>query len=141
MVPLRQTLLDEAWSDSSISQVDGATDTPLKRPGSSVEVEGEKLEAEEASMMVWSRVRKRGQVEKNVSAVARGWEEFRSLFPYLGHDWRRGWSERQEVKQWLEGGEEEERNLEFREVMKKARASAAKHEQVEKWLRGGGGQE
>ena len=91
--------------------------------------------------MVWSRVRKRGQVEKNVSAVARGWEEFRSLFPYLGHDWRRGWSERQEVKQWLEGGEEEEKHLEFREVMSKARASAAKHEQVEKWLRGVGGQE
>ena len=98
-------LLDEAWSDTSISQVDGAMDTPLKRPGSSVEVEGEKLEAEEASMMVLSWVRKRGQVEKNVSAVARGWEEFRSLFPYLGHDWRRGWSERQEVKQWMEGGE------------------------------------
>ena len=142
MAPLRQTLLDEAWSDTSISQVDGAMDTPLKRPGSSVEVEGEKLEAEEASMMVWSRVRKRGQVEKNVSAVARGWEEFRSLFPYLGHDWRRGWSERQEVKQlWLEGGEEEEKHLEFKEAMNKHRASAAKHEQVEKWLRGGGGQE
>ena len=142
MVPLRQTLLDEAWSDSSISQVDGATDTPLERPGSSVEVEGEKLEAEEASMMVWSRVRKRGQVEKNVSAVARGWEEFRSLFPYLGHDWRRGWSERQEVKRlWLEGGEKEEDLLKFKEEMNKHRASAAKHEQVEKWLRGGGGQE
>merc|ERR1712208_169106 len=68
MEPLANALLDEAWSDTSISQVDGAVDTPLKRPGSSVEVEGEKLEAEEASMMVWTRVRKRGQVEKNVSA-------------------------------------------------------------------------
>ena len=85
MVPLRQTLLDEAWSDTSISQVDGATDTPLKRPGSSVEVEGEKLEAEEASMMVWSRVRKRGQVEKNVSAVARGWEEYKERFPHRSY--------------------------------------------------------
>ena len=80
-------------------------DTPLERPGSRVEVEGEKLEEEEASMMVWSRVRKRGQVEKNVSAVARGWEEFQSLFPYLGHDWRRERSERREVKQWLAGGD------------------------------------
>ena len=58
-----------------------------------MEVEGEKLEVKEASMMVWSRVRKRGQVEKNVSAVARGWVEFRDKFPYLGHELRRNWSE------------------------------------------------
>ena len=105
MEPLSAALLDEAWSDESISQVDGAMDTPLERPGS--RVEGEKLEVEEASMMVWSRVRKRGQVEKKLSAVARGWEEFRSLFPYLGHDWRRKWSERDEVKRWLAGGGED----------------------------------
>ena len=139
MEPLVTALLDEAWSDTSISQVDGATDTPLKRPGSSVEVEGEKLEAEEASMMVWSRVRKRGQVEKNVSAVARGWEEFRSKFPYLGHDWRRKWSEWREVKQWLAGGGEE--YLVFKEGRRKNGLSAAKTCEVEKWLRGGGEQE
>merc|ERR1712055_966293 len=85
-------LQDEAWSESSISQVDGAMDTPLERPGSRVEVEGEKLEEEEMSMMVWSQVRKRGQVVKNVSAEARGWEEFQSKFPYLGHELRRNWS-------------------------------------------------
>merc|ERR1712082_541671 len=97
-------LLDEAWSDTSISQVDGATDTPLERPGSRVEVEGEKLEAEEASMKVWSQVRKRGQVVKNVSAEARGREEFQSKFPYLAHSWRRNWSENRWAKEWLEGG-------------------------------------
>ena len=140
MVPLRQTLLDEAWSDSSISQVDGATDTPLKRPGSSVEVEGEKLEAEEASMMVWSRVRKRGQVEKNVSAVARGWEEFRSKFPYLGHDWRRKWSERHEVTKWLAGGGEESL-VQMEEKKKMLKRKSSEWKEVERWLRGGGERE
>ena len=139
MEPLKAALLDEAWSDESISQVDGAMDTPLERLGSRVEVEGEKLEEEEASMMVWSQVRKRGQVVKNVSAVARGWEEFRSKFPYLGYDLRREWSEREVVKKWLAGGDEgwyvamEER--------RKKRVSAARHCEVEEWLRGGGGQE
>merc|ERR1712030_42134 len=32
MEPLSAALLDEAWSDESISQVDGAMDTPLERP-------------------------------------------------------------------------------------------------------------
>ena len=141
MEPLATALLDEAWSDTSISQVDGAMDTPLKRPGGSVEVEGEKLEAEEASMMVWTRVRKRGQVEKNVSAVARGWEEFRSVFPYLGHHWRRGWSERWEVREWLRREEGAVKRLEISEKLKQSLASAAKKCEVEQWLRGGGGQE
>ena len=115
-------------------------DTPLKRPGSSVEVEGEKLEAEEASMMVWSRVRKRGQVEKNVSAVARGWEEFRSKFPYLGHHWRREWSERSDVQRWLAGGGEG--SLEWKEEETKARKSKTTERYlVEAWLRGGGKRE
>ena len=136
MEPLSAALLDEAWSDTSISQVDGAMDTPLERPGSRVEVEGEKLEVEEASMMVWSRVRKRGQVEKNVSAVARGWEEFRSKFPYLGHDWRRKWSEQREVVKWLAGGGEE--RLVQLEERKSKTASGI---EVRKWLRGGGERE
>ena len=139
MEPLSAALLDEAWSDTSISQVDGAMDTPLERPGSRVEVEGEKLEEEEASMMVWSQVRKRGQVVKNVSAEARGWEEFQSKFPYLGHSWRRNWSENGWAKEWLEGGDE--KGFETWEEMKKRIASAAKHAEVEEWLRGGGGLE
>ena len=140
MEPVKDALLyDAAWSTESIGQVDGVQDSPLEKLGSRVEVEGEKIEEEEASMMVWSRVRKRGQVEKNVLAVARGWEEFRSKFPYLGHHWRREWSEQREVKKWLAGGGEG--GLEWKEEMNQHRASAAKHEQVEKWLRGGGGQE
>ena len=69
--------MDEAWSDTSISQVDGAMDTPLERPGKTVEVEGEKLEEEEASMTGWSQVRrKKGQVETDVVAGSRGREEY-----------------------------------------------------------------
>ena len=132
-------LLDEAWSDTSISQVDGATDTPLERPGSRVEVEGEKLEAEEASMMEWSRVRKRGQVEKNLSAEARGREEFQNKFPYLGHLWRQYWSERSDVRAWLAGGDEE--LLVRMEEGKKRSSNAFVHAKVKKWLRGGGGLE
>ena len=130
-------LLDEAWSDTSISQVDGATDTPLERPGSRVEVEGEKLEAEEASMKVWSQVRKRGQVEKNVSAEARGREEFQSKFPYLGHCWRQGWSKMREGAEWLAGGDEREL-VQWEKEFKRS-VNAATHAEVEKWLRGGGG--
>ena len=140
MEPVKDALLyDDAWSTESIGQVDGVQDSPLEKLGSRVEVEGEKLEVEEASMMVWSQVRKRGQVEKNVSAVARGWEEFRSKFPYLGHDWRRNWSEWREVKQWLAG--EDESFLVGKEGRRKKGAGAAKHGEVEKWLRGGGGLE
>ena len=70
-------LLDEAWSDSPISQVDGALDTPLERPGRTVEVEG-RLEEEEESMMGWCQGRRKGgQVEKDVAAVSRGWEEYK----------------------------------------------------------------
>ena len=133
-------VLDEAWSGTSISQVDGAMDTPLERPGSRVEVEGEKLEEKEASMMVWSQVRKRGQVVKNVSAEARGWEEFQSKFPYLGHELRRNWSEGRLGRQWLTGMDVEEMYVEMEEGKKK-RATARKHWEVEEWLRGGGGTE
>ena len=141
MEPLSTALLDEACSyPESIGQVDGVQDSPLEKLGSRVEVEGEKLEEKEASMMVWSRVRKRGQVEKNVSAVARGWEEFRSKFPYLGHHWRREWSERSEVKRWLAGGRES--GLEWsEEKMKERKSKTTEHYQVERWLRGGGERE
>ena len=122
--------MDEAWSDTSISQVDGAMDTPLERPGKTVEVEGEKLEEEEASMTGWSQVRRKkgqvetdvvagsrgreeyqkqkGQVETDVVAGSRGWEEYRRKFPYVAYKLRHGWSEREEVKKWLAGGDEKE---------------------------------
>ena len=120
-------LLDEAWSDSPISQVDGALDTPLERPGRTVEVEG-RLEEEEVSMTEWCQVRrkrgqvetdvvagsrgreeyqtKQGQVEKDVAAGSRGWEEYRSKFPHLAFNLRHKWSERKVVKEWLAGGDE-----------------------------------
>ena len=131
MAPLRQTLLDEAWSDTSISQVDGAMDTPLERPGRTVEVEG-RLEEEEVSMTEWCQVRRRkgqvetevvarsrgreehqkekGQVEKDVVAGSRGWEEYQMKFPHLAFNQRyvskEEWSERKGVKEWLAGGDE-----------------------------------
>ena len=50
-------------------------DTPLERPGRTVEVEG-RLEEEEALMTGWSQVRrKKGQVETDVVARSRGREE------------------------------------------------------------------
>ena len=149
--------MDEAWSDTSISQVDGATDTPLERPGKTVEVEGEKLEEEEASMTGWSQVRRKkgqvetdvvagsrgreeyqkqkGQVETDVVAGSRGWEEYRRKFPHLAYEQRReryeqGW------KAWLAGGEES-REREVEEMLRR-NAKAAQKEKVEKWLRGGG---
>ena len=43
-------------------------------------------------MKGWSQVRrKRGQVEKEVAAETRGWEEFYEFakkYPHLSHDWR-----------------------------------------------------
>ena len=77
-------------------------------------------------------------MEKVVSAVARGWEEFRSKFPYLGHHWRRKWSEQGEVEKWLAGGDEDWLVKKEGEMKK---VTAAKMLEVEKWLRGGGGQE
>ena len=86
-------LLDEAWSDTSISQVDGAVDTPLERPGRTVEVEG-RLEVEEVSMTGWCQVRRKGgQEEKVVSAVSRGWEEYKRCFPHRAYSQRQKWSE------------------------------------------------
>ena len=91
------------------------------------------LEEEEMSMTGWVPVRRKGgQVEKVVSAVSRGWEEY--CFPHQAYNTRQKWSEVKEqkvVKAWLEGSEEEELSLKV--------ADAAKQEKVEKWLRGGGG--
>ena len=153
-------LLDEAWSDTSISQVDGALDTPLERPGRTVEVEG-RLEEEEVSMTDWCQVRrkrgqvetdvvagsrgreeyqtKQGQVEKDVAAGSRGWEEYKNKFLHLAFNLRHNWSKREVVKEWLAGGDESEREVMERQV--KRSGGEPKNEQVEKWLRGGGGQE
>merc|ERR1712030_14185 len=131
--PLAAALADEAWSDTSISQVDGAVDTPLERPGRTVEVEG-RLEEEEVSMMGWSQVRRKkgqvetdvvarsrgreeyqtekGQVETDVVAGSRGWEEYRRKFPHLAYEQRRGWSEYEVVKKWLVGGDEKRLEVE-----------------------------
>ena len=113
-------------------------DTPLERPGKTVEVEG-RLEVEEVSMTEWCQVRrKQGQVETDVVAGPRGWEECKSKFPHLAFNLRYKWSKRTVVKEWLAGGDEKE--MELQESQFK-RADGPKNEQVEKWLRGGGGQE
>ena len=140
MEPLKAALFDEAWSDESISQVNGAMDTPLERPGKTVEVEG-RLEVEEVSMTGWCQVRRKGgQAEKDVAAVSRGWEEYKIKFPHLAHEQRRKWSEREEVKEWLAGGDETA--LERWERRKTTLfATVPNRVEVEKWLRGGGGQE
>ena len=155
-------LLDEAWSDTSISQVDGALDTPLERPGRIVEVEGRlEEEEEEVSMTDWCEVRRKkgqvetevvarsrgreehqkekGQVEKDVVAGSRGWEEYRRKFPHLAYNQRLGWSERKVVKKWLAGADEKEYKWYDEEY--KRLAGEPKNEKVEQWLRGGGGQE
>ena len=88
--PIQEALFDEAWSErESLGQVDGIVDSPLERPGRSVEVEGEMLEEEERSMTGWCLVRRKGgQEEKVVSAVSRGWEEYKKKFPHLVHEQR-----------------------------------------------------
>ena len=142
MEPVRDALLhDDAWSNSeSIGQVDGVQDSPLEKLGKKVEVEGRKLEAEEESMTGWCQVRRKGgQVEKVVSAVSRGWEEYKRKFPHLAHEQRQEWSEREVVKMWLAGGDESE--LERREERWKPKDGRPYLRQVEWWLRGGGGQE
>ena len=136
-------------------------DTPLERPGKIVEVEGEELEEEEASMMGWSQVRrkkgqvetdvvagsrgreeyqtKKGQVEMDVVAGSRGWEEYRGKFPHLAFKQRRGWSELEEVKKWLAGGDV--RELVWRESYYVKYAQEPYKEKVVEWLRGGGERE
>ena len=158
MEPLGQTLLDEAWSDTSIGQVDGIMDTPLKRPGKIVEVEGEKLEEEEASMTGWSQVRRKkgqvetdvvagsrgreeyqkqkGQVETDVVAGSRGWEEYRRKFPHLAYNWRRNRSESVLWQEWLAGGKVNE--MERLEAQCVSREDGPYNEKVVKWMRGGG---
>ena len=57
----------------SLSQVDGACDSPLMQPGKCVEVEGVELEEEERSMKGWCQVRNKiSQEEKEAAAETRG---------------------------------------------------------------------
>ena len=99
MEPLSAVLFDEACAQhESLGQVDGICDSPLTQQGKYVEVEGVEMEPEERSMKGWCQVRrKNSQEEKEAAAETRGWEEFKSSYPYLAHYWRRGkW--REEVK-------------------------------------------
>ena len=114
-------------------------DTPLERPGRTVEVEG-RLEEEEVSMTDWCQVRrKKGQVETEVVAGSRGWEEYRRKFPHMAYNWRRKWSESEEVKKWLVGGDE--RSLKESEARNVRMFGEPYKEKVAKWLRGGGERE
>ena len=89
-------MLDEACGEVDppfcFSQVDGGTESPNASQGKEVEVEKNELEVMERPMKGWSQVRrKRGQVEKEVAAETRGWEEFYEFaksYPHLAHDWR-----------------------------------------------------
>merc|ERR1711888_449070 len=92
-----------------------------------------RLEEEEVSMTEWCQVRrKQGQVEKDVAAGSRGWEEYKSKFPHLAFTQRYKWSKREVVKEWLAGGDESEMETMERQLK---RMGEPKNEQVEKWLR------
>ena len=102
-----------------------------------MEVEGEMLEEEERLMTVWCLVRRKGgQEEKVVSAVLRGWEEYKSKFPHLAHYQRQEWSEKKAVRAWLAGGDES--RLEESEYGRRSIRTEAQMRKVEEWLRGGG---
>ena len=92
MEPLREALFDDACSElESLGQVDGIFDSPLTLPGKTVEVEGVEMEPEERSMKGWSQVRRKiSQEEKDAAADTRGWEAFKSSYPFLAHYWRQG---------------------------------------------------
>ena len=98
-------------------------------------------------MTEWCTVRKKGQVERVVSAVWRGWEEYKERFPYRAHCQRLEWSKTKEakcVKAWLEakegskeGKESEEELMELERLLMK-NGGSPRRKQVEKWLQGGG---
>ena len=141
MEPLREALLDDACSElESLGQVDGICDSPYLRPGQRVEVEGVEMEKEERSMKGWSQVRrKNSQEEKEVAAMTRGWEEFKSAFPYLAHTWRYAWSECEATRQELRGDMERRwGKLVGQEEWLVNRGKGAKKNEVEKWLQEGG---
>ena len=91
-------------------------------------------------MKGWSQVwRKRGQVEKDVAAETRGWEEFYEFaksYPHLAHCWRyERWS--REVKRGKMIKDEKElkyqnKSMEWRGEQEKGRY--AHKAEVERWL-------
>ena len=98
-------------------------------------------------MMEWCTVRRKGQGEKVVSAISRGWEEYKERFPHRAYNQRLFWSkvkEEKQVKAWLEAkaGSEDEKKCEEEmmemELMLKKNGGCRKLEKVEEWLRGGG---
>ena len=93
------------------------------------------LEEEERSMTGWCSVRRKGgQVEKVVSAVSRGWEEYKCCFPHRAYAQRLCWSRRrvqEMVKEWRKGKEDSEELMGL-EITLKKNADAAKLEKVEK---------
>ena len=83
-----------------------------------MEVEG-RLEVEEESMTGWCQVRRKGgQVEKDVAAVSRGWEEYKIVYPHLAHGQRHmseeEWKRLTSVEMWLRGCDQ---IMEYREEM------------------------
>ena len=80
--------------------MDGTSSSPNVSQGKEVEVEKSELKEMERPMKGWSQVRrKRGQVEKDVAAETRRWEEFYKFaksYPYL------------EIRAVVQGGEGED---------------------------------
>ena len=110
-------------------------------------MEGAELEVEERSMTGWCLVRtKGGQEEKVVSAVSRGWEEYKERFPHRAFlqrlHWSRGEGETR-VLAWLEAkkGSEEKKLIEEElmemELQSYRNGGCGRQARVEKWLRGG----
>ena len=88
------------------------------------------MEPEERSMKGWSQVRRKvSQEEKDAAADTRGWEAFKSSYPYLAHYWRRG--------EWR-GAEEQYSVEELREIERGKKKCCQNKSEVETWLRGGG---
>ena len=88
------------------------------------------MEPEERSMKGWSQVRRKvSQEEKDAAADTRGWEAFKSSYPYLAHYWRRG--------EWR--GKEEEWSVEELKKMERGKRLRCQNKsKVEEWLREGG---
>ena len=97
------------------------------------------MEKEERSMKGWCQVRrKNSQEEKEVAAMTRGWEEFKSAFPYLAHTWRYGWPESEETRQEFRKDMERRRwKLERKEESQKLCGGKGREKEVEKWLQKG----
>ena len=119
-------LLDEACGEvESLSQVDGICDSLVMQQARRVEVEGVELEEEERSMKGWCQVRrKNSQEEKEAATMVRGWEEFKSKFPYLAKTWRYLWVESEAKRKELrEGMERRSGELEREEEKESSRGS------------------